>query len=156
MVDNTKESKNNSISQKYHAEKLSKNNLEKARQYVNAWASLKWHRIHGGEGFPVTGEDGLSASCCRRGGASDMPSIFDAAVTVDYCLKRIGSPPYLKALLLWLYPTKGTYAREESISNFCPEGLNDIKKIFGWTRSRLEKILQKDEKIFLSYLATKI
>ncbi len=129
--------------------------MEKAIQYVNAWATVKWHRIHGGDSLP-SGVDDLSASSCKRGSPSDMPSLFDAAVSVDYCLKRFGNPLYLRALLLWLYPRSGVYARDELISSFDPKGLSSIMKLFGWSRNRMEAILADCEKRFIRYVSDRI
>jgi hypothetical protein len=129
--------------------------IQKAIQYVEAWAILRWHQLYGGVGFPAE-EVEHQTSVSRRGSPSDMPSLFDAKVTVDYALKEIQEPWVLTGLLLWIYPRRGKFARNKDASTFRPATLKARAREFGWTEERLTEILKEDERRFLEFLAERI
>ncbi len=129
--------------------------IQKALQYLDAWATLKWHHLHGGTGIPAEKINEKSHSF-RRNSPSSMPAIFDASLMVEKTLKLLGDPWVIRSLLLWLYPRSGTYQRDKEIESFRPKALKMRAKEFGWSEKRLTDLLKFEERRFLNILSQNI
>lgn len=129
--------------------------LMKSLQYVEGWATVKWHRIHGGIGIPG-GESCDQSSSFRRGTPSNMPGLFDAFIIVEESLNQLKKPWILIAFFLWCYPKTGTYERNGDYQNFRPRELTQMAKDFCWDEEQITDSLKKMEYQFLLMLCKKL
>jgi len=135
--------------------RVNQKKIKKALQYIDAWATIKWHHLYGGTGIPAEKMDENTYSS-RRNSPSSMPAIFDASLMVERTLKLLGDPWIIRCLLLWIYPKSGTYQREQEIETFRPSTLKKRAKEFGWSEKRLTDLLKFEERSFLNLLSQKI